>query len=301
MLAIIIPYYKFTFLDATLFSLAEQTCQDFKVYVGDDASPENPVDLLKKYEGKFDFEYHRFHNNIGGISLFQQWERCIALTGNEQWLMILGDDDVLGKNVVEEFYKNLPVVGKEGINVVRFATQVIDGAGKSISGIYEHPKLEKATDSFLRKFKGKTRSSLSEYIFSRDSYLKVGFRDYPLAWHSDDMAWLEFADGNPILSINMAKTFIRVSTASISGKEDNLEQKAKATFMFYEAIANDYLSLFDKKQSLKILAKVESQFFKVKQKTLFFKIVKYHLKHTDTINLVKFFRRIYINWKTCNH
>ena len=241
MLAIIIPYFKYTFLDATLFSLAEQTCQDFKVYVGDDASLESPIDLLKKYEGKFDCEYHRFQNNIGGISLVQQWERCIALTGNEQWLMILGDDDVLGENVVEEFYKNLPAVGKAGINVARFATQVIDEAGNSISGIYEHPELEKAADSFLRKFKGKTRSSLSEYVFSRDSYLKFGFRDYPLAWHSDDMAWLEFADGNPILSINMALAFIRVSTVSISGKEDNLEQKTKAMFMFYEAIVNNYL------------------------------------------------------------
>lgn len=38
MLAIIIPYYKFTFFEATLQSLANQTDQRFKVYIGDDAS-----------------------------------------------------------------------------------------------------------------------------------------------------------------------------------------------------------------------------------------------------------------------
>jgi glycosyltransferase involved in cell wall biosynthesis len=55
LLAIIIPYYKLTFFEDTLQSLAEQTCPDFKVYIGDDASPENPSELLEKYQGKFDF------------------------------------------------------------------------------------------------------------------------------------------------------------------------------------------------------------------------------------------------------
>ncbi|OAZ05413.1 glycosyltransferase family 2 protein [Flavobacterium succinicans] len=106
MLAIIIPYYKLTFFEATLQSLAAQTCQDFKVYIGDDASPEKPTELLEHFQGQFDFVYHRFEFNLGGVSLTQQWERCIALSDNEPWLMILGDDDVLGENVVEAFYNN---------------------------------------------------------------------------------------------------------------------------------------------------------------------------------------------------
>ena len=103
MLAIIIPYFKLTFFEATLDSLANQTDQRFKVYIGNDASLENPADLLEKYKGKFDFEYHRFEENLGGISLTQQWERCIKLSNDEEWFMILGDDDYLSKNVVSEF------------------------------------------------------------------------------------------------------------------------------------------------------------------------------------------------------
>ena len=135
MLAIIIPYFKITFFEATLQSLAAQTCQDFKVYIGDDASPEDPSMLLEKYKGIFDFVYHRFETNLGGISLTQQWERCIALSKEEDWVMILGDDDVLGKNVVEEFQKKKDSITQEGINVVRFATQIIDEKGK-ISNIF---------------------------------------------------------------------------------------------------------------------------------------------------------------------
>ena len=83
MLAIVIPYYKLTFFDATLASLAAQTCHDFKVYIGDDASQEKPSALLEKYKEQFDFIYHRFDENLGGTSLTKQWERCIALSGNE--------------------------------------------------------------------------------------------------------------------------------------------------------------------------------------------------------------------------
>ena len=53
MLAIIIPYYKLTFFRETLDSLAAQTDQRFHVYIGNDASPEDPTNLLEEFEGKF--------------------------------------------------------------------------------------------------------------------------------------------------------------------------------------------------------------------------------------------------------
>ena len=91
MLAIIIPYYKLTFFKATLQSLVAQTDKRFKVYIGDDASPEDCSVLLQQFQGQIDFKYHRFDANLGAISLTQQWERCIALSNYEQWLMILGE------------------------------------------------------------------------------------------------------------------------------------------------------------------------------------------------------------------
>jgi glycosyltransferase involved in cell wall biosynthesis len=47
-LAIIIPAYKITFLDEALNSIANQTCLDFTVYIGDDASPHNIESIVKK-------------------------------------------------------------------------------------------------------------------------------------------------------------------------------------------------------------------------------------------------------------
>ena len=51
MLVIIIPFYKLTFFEATLQSLASQTDMRFKVYIGDDASPEDCRRLLQQFEG----------------------------------------------------------------------------------------------------------------------------------------------------------------------------------------------------------------------------------------------------------
>ena len=84
MLAIVIPFYKLTFFEATLQSLANQTDKRFKIYIGDDASPEDCSVLLEKYKGKLDFLYKRFESNLGGISLVKQWEQC-----SKQWMKCL--------------------------------------------------------------------------------------------------------------------------------------------------------------------------------------------------------------------
>jgi hypothetical protein len=243
-LAIVIPYYKLTYFEATLKSLSSQTDKRFKVYIGDDASPENPSTLLCSYQDKFDFIYHRFDNNVGGTSLTKQWERCVDLSGNEEWLMILGDDDYLENTVVASWYKKYDMFYKKA-EVVRFATKMIVEVTNTVSDTYIHPVWEMATDSFYRKFEHLTRSSLSEYIFSRASYLKFGFYDYPLAWNSDDRAWLEFSDDKPIFTINESLVYFRLSELNISGKEDNNAVKSLSVIAFYRYVLLNKLAQYN--------------------------------------------------------
>lgn len=268
MLAIIIPYFKLTFFEAVLQSLAAQTCQNFKVYIGDDASPEDPSMLLEKYKGMFDFVYHRFETNLGGTSLTKQWERCIALSGNEDWLMILGDDDVLGHNVVEEFYKNLEEITQRGINVVRFSTQIIDEITNTTSKIFVNPKFESAADFYCRRYLGLVRCSLSEHIFRKKSYVKYSFQDYPLAWHSDDYAWIQFSESKPILAINSEKVSIRVSNESLTGSTTNLKDKRIAESMFYMDLVKYNLNLFNRGARFKFLMKAEVSIKKYRKLSL---------------------------------
>ena len=257
MLGVIIPYYKFAFFEATLQSLANQTDKRFKVYIGDDASPEDCNKILQQFRGQFDFEYNRFETNLGGAALTQQWERCIALSQNESWLMILGDDDVLGNDCVATFYKNEATINANTSNVVRFACEVINAEGKVFLGPYFHPKLESATDFYCRKVSNQTRSSLSEYIFKKSIFEKHHFVNYPLAWHSDDKAWIDFSENLPIYTINEAIVYVRYSKVNISGRQDNLEQKLSATFLFYKDILKQKKATFSKYQVLLLLMAFE--------------------------------------------
>ena len=291
MLAIIIPYYKLTFFEATLDSLAVQTNQNFKVYVGDDASPESPTDLLSKYQGKLNFLYHRFETNLGGISLTQQWERCIALAGNEEWIMILGDDDVLGENVVEAFYYDIEGITRVS-NVIRFASMKIDGDGISISKIYSHPRNEKSIDFIFRD----SRSSLSEYVFNKKQILNIGFKDFPLAWFSDVLAVLEFSDFKEVITINEAVVYIRITDLSISGNQNNLKSKAKATFYFYHYLLTKKSGQFVKNQKIELLLKISKCYiYNKKELNYFFKISKIYLINFLFTDYFGFIKSIFFN------
>ena len=293
MLAIIIPYYKLTFFDETLQSLASQTIKRFKVYIGDDASTENPVELLDKYKGKFDFVYHRFETNLGGTSLAQQWDRCIALSGAEEWIMILGDDDVLGDTVVDSFYKKQDVF-KGKTNVIRFASKKIFGKDTIDSTIFVHPMWESATAAFYRKFEKSTRSTLSEYIFSRASYLKFGFYDYPSAWNSDDRAWLDFSDGKPIFTINESTVLFRMSLVNISGRQDNFALKNASEIEFYKFIVLHKLKEFNKEQQLRLLRRYQAEIRKTRNLKIpeFFSLLFLYLKYANLDWIRKFRKKI---------
>lgn len=292
MLAIVIPYFKLTFFEATLESLSNQTDKRFKVYIGNDASMENPLILLEKYRGIFDFVYHDFENNVGGISLVKHWERCINLIEEEEWLMILGDDDYLSDNVVEQFYFNFNNL-KSRTNLVRFASQMVYETENTKSKIFINPVWEKETDSYFRKYKGLSRSSLSEYIFLKKTYMSHGFMDYPLGWYSDDKAWLDFSEDKLIYSINESVVYIRISDISISGKSDNIELKYVSKIYFLKDVILCNLKKFTINQRLELLLDYESK-LKWKEKLTYeqwFWLFKLYLKNFRTISFLKYVRR----------
>ena len=100
-LAIVIPAYKVDFFETVLFSLAQQTCKDFTVYIGEDCSRDDFKSLIEQYSKQLDIVYRRFEVNFGGHDLVAQWNRCIQLTQNEPWLWLFSDDDIMGPRCVD--------------------------------------------------------------------------------------------------------------------------------------------------------------------------------------------------------
>lgn len=253
MLAIVIPYYKLNYFKETLQSLSDQTNRDFNLYIGDDASSQDPVPLLNSFQKLGGFTYKKFESNLGNTSLTRQWDRCMEMLQGEEWVMILGDDDLLDPNVVESFYRHFSRF-KDKSRVVRFSSRTIKEEDDKLSPVYRHPEFEDPGVAFIRRFRQETRSSLSEYIFSRKAYRKYGFHNYKLAWHSDDRAWLDFSETKPIYSINDALVYFRHSKLNITGRIDNVKEKRIATEQFYRYLACN--SLYFKKEEKLMFARI---------------------------------------------
>jgi glycosyltransferase involved in cell wall biosynthesis len=278
MLSIVIPYFKLTFFEATLQSLANQMDKRFRVYIGDDASSENPSVLLEKYKGKFDFLYHHFDSNLGAKSLVEQWHRCISLVQDAEWLLVLGDDDVLQDNFVATFYENRNEIDSLGINVIRFATVVINEKGEAISKVHTHPKLETSVAFLMRKLKGGTRSSLSEFVFRKKEFDKVKFKDLPLAWFSDYLAVLEVSNFSTMFTINNSLVSFRLSGLNITSKRDDLKEKGIATFGFYYYLLNDKKEFLNAEHKSVLFARLEKTFSDNKKNVYFwFKFTRLYL------------------------
>jgi glycosyltransferase involved in cell wall biosynthesis len=262
MLAIVIPYYKPDFFEATLQSLAKQSDKHFKVYIGDDASPVPALGLVEKYQDKINCVYRRFDENLGGVSLVAQWDRCLELVKDEQWIMILGDDDSLSDDCVKDFYGNLTEIEANDYNLVRFATKLNDVVNKKLSNLFTHPKQERLTDFFFRRLRNETRSSLSEYIFKKSCYQKHGFHDYNLAWYSDDRAWFEFSEFGCVYSINSSFLNIGLSGENISRYNYRNEEKQQVALQFYHFLVSSKLNEFDRRQRKRLLLYYEQLVYK---------------------------------------
>ena len=149
-LAIVIPYYKIDFFEETLQSVAAQSNRDFVLYIGNDASPDNPLPLIQKYLNSDEYQYFDYKDNLGGKNLALQWERILENV-KEEWFQILGDDDVISENFVAEFYKNLPKIQSENISAIKFSHNIVDENKTILHTITTDETIIPAPELFKRK------------------------------------------------------------------------------------------------------------------------------------------------------
>ncbi|TAF45004.1 MAG: glycosyltransferase [Sphingobacteriales bacterium] len=216
-LAIVIPAYKDVFLQKTLESIAKQTCNDFNLYIGDDCSPNNLQLIIEPYKSQINIIYKKFETNLGGLDLVAHWNRCIALTQNEEWIWLFSDDDILAPNCVACFYNFISTNTK--VELVHFDVKVIDKNGLEILDIpvNAYPKVLSSVQFFEEKTKGNIQSFVVEYIFKRTLYdNEGGFANFDLAWCADDATWIKFASKNGIYTIKDTFVYWRYSGINIS-------------------------------------------------------------------------------------
>jgi glycosyltransferase involved in cell wall biosynthesis len=221
-LAIVIPAFKGRYLHAALASMAAQTDQRFQLYVCDDASPD---DLGAIYAGVFPAaaderrNFIRFDENLGGRSLVQQWNRCVAQTRGEPWIWLFSDDDIADPNCVSAFYRVSQADRAHGEDapVYRFDTAIIDGDGYCVAVSPPHPARESGLQFAYHRMLWQRNSFAPDHIFARDAFERCGgFVDLPFAIGSDDASWITFSEGSLIRTIEGPLVYWRRTTENTS-------------------------------------------------------------------------------------
>ena len=215
-LAIVIPAYKITFLSSALQSIADQTCQDFTLYVGDDCSPDDIKSVVDKYTGKTHLVYHRFEENLGGTNLVAQWERCIALTEDEEYIWLFSDDDILEPCCVEELLKQIDKTSGK-YDLYHFDVNEINERGAVVARRPAYPSVFNAYDFYKGKVSVRYRSYVVENVFSRKVYqASGGFKKFDLAWGSDVATWCIFCGDKGMCKVPNGRVNWRRSSENIT-------------------------------------------------------------------------------------
>lgn len=281
MLAIVIPYYKGRFFEQTLRCLVNQTDCRFNVYIGNDASPDSIDLLINEYSKELKITYKSFKENIGSKSLVTQWKRCLGMMDDEEWFIILCDDDFLSENYVQSFYENYDKISKGNYQIVRYPSILISDNGEKISKIYQHPIIENALDSLVRKVKGNTRSSLSEYVFKNNINYENVFIDFPNAYYSDDLSILLTTNFGNIYTINEALFYFRRGEYNLSGVNSDIIKGKRAEFLFYKYLFNNFYELINNEQKKLFLFRLTRQFVYNKSFKVYFFVLKEQIKMLD--------------------
>lgn len=233
-LAIVIPAYKINFFDKVLQSLDKQTNKEFNVYVGIDASKSDFESIIKKYQETIHITYKRFEENLGGKDLVGQWNRCLSLTQNEEWIWLFSDDDMIETNCVENFYQQLKT--DDSFDLYHFNVNIINENDNLIEITPEYPDIIKSTTFLKQKCSAKIDSYVVEYIFRKSTYIKVGgFQKFDLAWGSDISTWAKIGQEKGIKTIKGSRVLWRKSSLNITPAKDNeiLIRKISAYIQFF--------------------------------------------------------------------
>lgn len=249
-LAIVIPAYKATFFRETLTSIANQTCKKFRVYVGDDGSPEDLHSLITDFEGQISVTYRRFDQNLGREDLVAHWERCIDMVENEEWIWFFSDDDLMDPTCVEKFYENFERLLKN--DIAHFNVKKINAVGAIIEeGRFPNfPPLYSAQNFCRDRLVYKQQSYFVEYIFRKSTFMEVGrFQRFDLAWGTDVATCIKLARSNGIVTLDGSYVYWRKSNQNISPDHSPamVHRKMSAIVDFFE-----WLVVFAQQQGFKV-------------------------------------------------
>lgn len=111
--SIVLPSYNYArYLDERIQSLLNQTYQDFELVIVDDASTDNSVEVIKKYEDDARVKTQFFSENSG--LPYKRWNDGAAISSGD-YILFAGADDSCAPTMLEKLVEKLDANPSVGI------------------------------------------------------------------------------------------------------------------------------------------------------------------------------------------
>src|SRR5690606_26858445 len=182
--SICIPAYKSKYLKDCIQSILRQSLDNLELIILNDCSPEPVEEIALRFKDSR-INYHKNPSNVGALNLVDNWNKCLSLAQGE-FVMIMGDDDLLEPDYLEEFSKLIEAY--PDLEVYHCRSKIIDDDGGTVMLTPSSPSYERVYDSIWHRLRQYRSNYISDYLY-RTKTLKQrkGFYYLPLAWGSDDI------------------------------------------------------------------------------------------------------------------
>ncbi len=147
--SVCIPNYNYEkYINLTLESVLEQTEQNFKVVISDNASTDNSIDVIKHYAEKdtrISFKVNRTNLGFAG-NLDESAKMAIS-----PWLIMLSSDDLITNTALQEYKKFIQLIPPQEQFSFTSSFEKIDSSGNFIEYLKPSAKIwyEKDIDKEL--------------------------------------------------------------------------------------------------------------------------------------------------------
>jgi glycosyltransferase involved in cell wall biosynthesis len=167
--SVIVPNYNHSqYLPQRLDSIFSQTYQDFEVFLLDDASTDNSMEVLEKYRGRGDVHILQNVHNTG--TPFKQWLRGIDLARSEILWMAESDD-----SCDPEFLNTLlPAFNDPNVKLAYANSHIIDEEGKVLGDYLNSPYLTSLSPTKWRSsYKVSAEREINDGLGVKDTILNA--------------------------------------------------------------------------------------------------------------------------------
>lgn len=279
LVSVIIPNYNHArYLDLRLYTVLNQTYQNFEVIILDDKSTDNSLEIIAKYQNNPHIS-QIIVNEVNSGSPFKQWDKGINMAkGDLIW--IAESDDYNELNFLQE----LITEWRKHKNIVLAYSSYVKFHDDEYIYLRERRNQIFSGISFVKKRLSRSCviCNASGVIFSRKVYNIVN-KDFLKFKNSGDyMFWVSLLQYGALLKVNKNLTYFRQSSTSVTGKAERMGDSAR--------------------EDKKILDYIEKKYKLNKwQKAMAYAAKFYHFQYNTQFHSDEIKSEIYSLWDADNH